>query len=260
MTHCVYSNTGQFAGHANNSLPPMISLLPAIMTVAMGSTVSLFYYNPSFRMWATRALLRTVVAIKRVHKGITKRLTKPCVMKSQDINGCTLLSATDRKGNSIPDCNTFEDVQKIAKTMDIVVTYRLATDDMERPYTIVYSPKYNLRCPPHVVPEWGGMQSVRNGKSFVTDMHILIADLVMNQTIQCDVTDTVRKLAGPLGDFHRRAGLSSGPNFDVLFNSKNGRTYYESVDKVVHAEMIYCDTSGEEHTFKWSSDKSEDDM
>ena len=166
--------------------------------------------------------------------------------------GCVFLEAAATVDGRDVACATFGDVERHAQLgRRVRLRYRLRFEDAH--YEITYNPMrhahtegpHPVRCPPHA-PEWdapkkgaGAPAGDRRRPSPVA--RIMVATLTTNRADGSfdtrDVTDALRLMLGPLGDFHARAGGVIGAYSLVR----------DLPSDVVSASLVYYDGDGVEH-------------
>ncbi len=234
-------------------LPPMISLLPIIVTlttIVLG--INAIHVKDYIQLFMQQTMLwaaKTYIKTQQIGESL---FVLPRKCETEDVtDGCILDNVMDINNSLLLDCNTFQAITDICKQKTVVVTYRVTGDVMRRTYKVVYSPTSMTRIPPHIHPEWDE-ERVVDGQ-MATPISVLIADLTLDSTsspsVTYDVTDIVRSQAGPLGDFYIKAGGDGKPNLALILASN--AMEHKISSNLKSARLVFYDTDGNEHEFEW---------
>lgn len=212
--------------------PPAIMLLPSLVAV---SAALILYHCLSASDAMKRTLLVGGSRINELHELISGAMVRP----SDTEDGCELIRSLVFTSKGIIRCLTFADMRcHIQLGRRVFLQYRLVgSEDL---YQVMYRSEQDAshdmsqaRCPPHH-EKWGA--------SCEDEKRSLIATMSVHgsngNTRIFDVSDSLQRCQGPLGDFHAKAGVTLGPY-----------TLEPSLDDdVIDATLVYYDGEGEEHT------------
>ena len=159
-------------------------------------------------------------------------------------DGCMLVRATAFHDGTTTDCRTFQSARQQAQLgRRVLVVYRLSGaaggggvyQMMYNPHRLALDRPVAERFPPHA-EEWGrGAGGATGAKEFLSAT--LTTHHPDGSTATHDVTDMLRRVAGPLGDFHARAGATITA-FSFVPDLRND---------VIAASLVYYDEEGTEH-------------